>query len=149
MAEHRAAVVLFEVLKVVAACHRRSVCHGDIKVQAFPDCASCRRLTCCCSLTNVPCIDMYHSCCCMTMTAHRRHFEATESASYYLQPANFLLAKPLEQPLHALAPGNRPQAGWLKAIDFGCAQQLVGNKPLTRRTGTPVYMVRISCWMIC
>jgi serine/threonine protein kinase len=32
LAEHRAAVVLFEVLKVVAACHRRSVCHGDIKV---------------------------------------------------------------------------------------------------------------------
>ncbi len=31
--------------------------------------------------------------------------------------------------------------GWLKAIDFGCAQQIIGSKPLTRRTGTPVYMV--------
>jgi hypothetical protein len=61
-----------------------------------------------------------------------------------LQPANFLLAKPLDQPLHALAPGDRPPPGWLKAIDFGCAQQLNGDKPLTRRTGTPVYMVRIS-----
>jgi hypothetical protein len=28
-------VVLFEVLKVVAACHRRSVCHGDIKVHIW------------------------------------------------------------------------------------------------------------------
>ena len=60
-----------------------------------------------------------------------------------LQPANFLLARPLEQPLHALAPGERPPPGWLKAIDFGCAQQMVGDKPLTRRTGTPVYMVRV------
>lgn len=33
--------------------------------------------------------------------------------------------------------------GWLKAIDFGCAQQIIGSKPLTRRTGTPVYMVRL------
>ena len=37
--------------------------------------------------------------------------------------------------------------GWLKAIDFGCAQQIIGSKPLTRRTGTPVYMVslRVHC----
>ena len=33
--EHCVAVVLFEVLKVVAACHRRSVFHGDIKVRCF------------------------------------------------------------------------------------------------------------------
>ncbi len=46
------------------------------------------------------------------------------------------------QTIHSLAPGERPlEAGWLNSIDFGCAQQIVGNKPLSRRTGTPVYMV--------
>ena len=28
-------MVLFEVLQVVAACHRRGVCHGDIKPANF------------------------------------------------------------------------------------------------------------------
>ncbi len=47
LAEHQAAVVLSEVLRVVAACHRRSVCHGDIKVLVYacvlltlPSCSS-------------------------------------------------------------------------------------------------------------
>ena len=35
LAEHQVAVVLFEVLQVVAACHRRGVCHGDIKPANF------------------------------------------------------------------------------------------------------------------
>lgn len=46
------------------------------------------------------------------------------------------------QPIRSLRPGERVlETGWLKAIDFGCAQQIIGDKPLTRRTGTPVYMV--------
>lgn len=35
LSEHQAAVVLFEVLQMVAACHRVGVCHGDIKPANF------------------------------------------------------------------------------------------------------------------
>ena len=49
------------------------------------------------------------------------------------------------QPIHGLRFGQLPaEGGWLKAIDFGCAQHINGSKPLSRRTGTPVYMVRAS-----
>lgn len=81
--------MVWEVLKVVTACHSSGVCHGDIK------------------------------------------------------PANFLLSEKLPAPLQQLQPGCRPAAGpWLKAIDFGCAQLAPASKQLSRRTGTPVYMVR-------
>lgn len=87
LTEHQAAVVLFEVLLMVKACHRVGVCHGDIK------------------------------------------------------PANFLMSRQLPQSLHTMSPGDRaPDPGWLKAIDFGCAQQVPPDKYLSRRTGTPVYM---------
>ena len=83
------AAVLWEVLKVVSACHAAGVCHGDIK------------------------------------------------------PANFLLARKLPRPLHLVPAGARPDDGpWLIAIDFGCAQLAPPSKKLSRRTGTPVYMVR-------
>ena len=82
------AAVVWEVLKVVTACHAAGVCHGDIK------------------------------------------------------PANFLLARKLPRPLHMVPAGARPDDGpWLVAIDFGCAQLAPPTKQLTRRTGTPVYMV--------
>ena len=84
------AAVVWEVLKVVTACHAAGVCHGDIK------------------------------------------------------PANFLLSRKLPRPLHMVPAGTRPDDGpWLVAIDFGCAQLAPPTKQLTRRTGTPVYMV--SC----
>ena len=84
------AAVVWEVLKVVTACHAAGVCHGDIK------------------------------------------------------PANFLLSRKLARPLHMVPAGARPDDGpWLIAIDFGCAQLAPPTKQLTRRTGTPVYMV--SC----
>lgn len=41
-------------------------------------------------------------------------------------------------PLTAIASGS-VAGGWLKAIDFGCAQA-VQQRPLARRTGTPVFM---------
>lgn len=51
------------------------------------------------------------------------------------------------QSIHQMKPGDRaPDPGWLKAIDFGCAQQVINSKPLSRRTGTPVYMVRPSVY---
>ncbi len=88
--EHQVAAVVWEVLKVVTACHAAGVCHGDIK------------------------------------------------------PANFLLSRKLPRPLHMVPAGARPDDGpWLVAIDFGCAQLAPPTKQLTRRTGTPVYMV--SC----
>ena len=31
---------------------------------------------------------------------------------------------------------------WLKSIDFGCAQPVEPGVPLTRKTGTPMFMVR-------
>lgn len=33
--EHQVAVLLFEILRVVAACHRRGICHGDVKPANF------------------------------------------------------------------------------------------------------------------
>lgn len=48
-------------------------------------------------------------------------------------------------PLTAIASGS-VAGGWLKAVDFGCAQA-VQQRPLVRRTGTPVFMapeVRMS-----
>ena len=41
-------------------------------------------------------------------------------------------------PLTAIASGS-VAGGWLKAVDFGCAQA-VQQRPLVRRTGTPVFM---------
>ncbi len=41
--------------------------------------------------------------------------------------------------------------GWLKAIDFGCTQAVI-QRPLARRTGTPVFMapeVRAPCVTVC
>ena len=59
-----------------------------------------------------------------------------------IKPANFLLTEKLRRPLSQLQPGCRPADGpWLKAIDFGCAQLAPAGKLLSRRTGTPVYMV--------
>jgi hypothetical protein len=36
----------------------------------------------------------------------------------------------------------QPPGTWLRAIDFGCAQQVEEGVPLTRKTGTPMFMVR-------
>lgn len=35
-----------------------------------------------------------------------------------------------------------PSGSWLRAIDFGCAQYVEEGVPLTRKTGTPMFMVR-------
>jgi serine/threonine protein kinase len=60
-----------------------------------------------------------------------------------IKPANFLLARKLPRSLHLVPAGARPDDGpWLIAIDFGCAQLAPPMKKLSRRTGTPVYMVR-------
>ena len=41
-------------------------------------------------------------------------------------------------------PSGRLQPGtWLRAIDFGCAQKVEEGVSLTRKTGTPMFMVRI------
>lgn len=36
----------------------------------------------------------------------------------------------------------KPPGSWLRAIDFGCAQQVEDGVTLTRKTGTPMFMVR-------
>eukprot|EP00200_Dunaliella_tertiolecta_P002107 CAMPEP_0202344348 /NCGR_PEP_ID=MMETSP1126-20121109/4076_1 /ASSEMBLY_ACC=CAM_ASM_000457 /TAXON_ID=3047 /ORGANISM="Dunaliella tertiolecta, Strain CCMP1320" /LENGTH=412 /DNA_ID=CAMNT_0048935541 /DNA_START=77 /DNA_END=1315 /DNA_ORIENTATION=- len=60
-----------------------------------------------------------------------------------VKPANFCIKDKTNNPLlysaqeAAVVP--RPKS-WLKAIDFGCSQQLPGLRSLTKRTGTPVYM---------
>ena len=46
-------------------------------------------------------------------------------------------------PLTAIASGS-VAGGWLKAVDFGCAQA-VQQRPLVRRTGTPVFMAPEVC----
>ncbi|KAF5830992.1 kinase-like domain-containing protein [Dunaliella salina] len=60
-----------------------------------------------------------------------------------VKPANFCIKDKANNPLlhsaqeAAIVPQPR---SWLKAIDFGCSQQLPGLRSLTKRTGTPVYM---------
>lgn len=152
LAEHQAAVVLSEVLRVVAACHRRSVCHGDIKVLAYacvfvtqPYCSSrieasaarhCELLPLCIGPVSLSCSNQKME---VLHVSFRDPLPAF--APVVLQPANFLMARPLGSPLHSVSAGELPPPGWLKAIDFGCAQQVNSDKPLSRRTGTPVYMV--------
>jgi calcium-dependent protein kinase len=55
-----------------------------------------------------------------------------------IKPANFMLRQRHKDPLKAIESGQLGPC-WLRAIDFGCSQ-LVGSAPLSRRTGTPVYM---------
>ncbi len=56
-------------------------------------------------------------------------------------------------PLTAIASGS-VAGGWLKAIDFGCTQAVI-QRPLARRTGTPVFMapevraLRVICASGC
>ena len=57
-----------------------------------------------------------------------------------IKPANFMLAARARDPLAAIEAGALGAAsGWLRAVDFGCSQA-VTERPLCRRTGTPVYM---------
>ena len=49
-------------------------------------------------------------------------------------------------PLTAIASGS-VAGGWLKAVDFGCAQA-VQQRPLVRRTGTPVFMAPEVRWVL-
>jgi calcium-dependent protein kinase len=57
-----------------------------------------------------------------------------------IKPANFMLASATRDPLAAIEAGQLGgPSGWLRAVDFGCSQA-VGERPLCRRTGTPVYM---------
>lgn len=81
--ERQAALVLYECLRVIAACHSLNVVHGDVK------------------------------------------------------PANFLLKQHLRNPLPLIEAASI--TNWLKAIDFGCSQEVRGLR-FSRRTGTPVYM---------
>lgn len=37
----------------------------------------------------------------------------------------------------------------MRAIDFGCAQYVEDGVPLTRKTGTPMFMVRFSAACGC
>lgn len=57
-----------------------------------------------------------------------------------VKPANFMLSQLLD-PSRPLEDLERLQPGtWLKAIDFGCAQPVTPGVPLTRKTGTPIFM---------
>ncbi|KAK9813179.1 hypothetical protein WJX72_010182 [[Myrmecia] bisecta] len=57
-----------------------------------------------------------------------------------IKPANFLLKEP-----QALSKGlverlAQAETCWLRAVDFGCSQPASQGEPLSRRTGTPVFM---------
>ena len=57
-----------------------------------------------------------------------------------IKPANFMLAQRVNNPLRAIEVGELGPAGWLRVVDFGCSQAVLPERPLCRRTGTPVYM---------
>lgn len=62
-----------------------------------------------------------------------------------VKPANFCLKhqtrNPLVSPQTDFSDYHTSKSmSWLKAIDFGCSQLLPGNRRLSKRTGTPVYM---------
>lgn len=78
--ERQASLVLYDCLRVIAACHSLNVVHGDVK------------------------------------------------------PANFLLKQRLRNPMPLIEAGS--VTDWLKAIDFGCSQEVRGIR-FSRRTGTP------------
>lgn len=69
--------------------------------------------------------------------------EACHAHNFYhgdVKPANFMLKDfpkigPDEPTFQKTQPGQ-----WLKAIDFGCAQYVEPGLPLTRKTGTPMFM---------
>eukprot|EP00798_Chlamydomonas_sp_ICE-L_P025630 gene25630-11287_t len=52
-----------------------------------------------------------------------------------VKPANFCVKDPLSNPLL----GGTSATPWLKALDFGCSQNL-GHKRLFKRSGTPIFM---------
>lgn len=56
-----------------------------------------------------------------------------------VKPANFCLKHAKRNPFYSDDPAVAA-VPWLKALDFGCSQHLVGSKRLSKRTGTPVYM---------
>ncbi|KAK9824487.1 hypothetical protein WJX72_010717 [[Myrmecia] bisecta] len=56
-----------------------------------------------------------------------------------VKPANFMLARSYSDPKAAIE-GPPLQGAWLKAVDLGGSQVVSGDKRLTRRSGTPVYM---------
>ncbi len=87
MSERQTALVIYECLKVIAACHAEGLVHGDVK------------------------------------------------------PANFLLKQRMRNPLALIESG--AVRGWLRAIDFGCSQEMRGSQ-LSRRTGTP----GASFWLV-
>lgn len=51
-----------------------------------------------------------------------------------VKPANFLLKQRLRNPMPLIEAGS--VTDWLKAIDFGCSQEVRGIR-FSRRTGTP------------
>jgi calcium-dependent protein kinase len=78
--------IMHEALQTVAACHKHSLYHGDVK------------------------------------------------------PANFMLRDEARPGAKGLGLEKQPPGTWLRAIDFGCAQQVEEGVPLTRKTGTPMFM---------
>ena len=56
-----------------------------------------------------------------------------------VKPANFCLRDINRNFFHINSPGSN-----LRAIDFGCSQFL-GARRLSKRTGTPIFMVGAAC----
>eukprot|EP00798_Chlamydomonas_sp_ICE-L_P028394 gene28394-31530_t len=56
-----------------------------------------------------------------------------------VKPANFCLKDAHHNPLFSADP-ELATLPWIKALDFGCSQNLRGSKRLFKRSGTPVYM---------
>jgi calcium-dependent protein kinase len=57
-----------------------------------------------------------------------------------VKPANFMLKDEPRVGARGLGLDKLPAGSWLRAIDFGCAQYVQEGVPLTRKTGTPMFM---------
>lgn len=57
-----------------------------------------------------------------------------------VKPANFMLRDEPHIGAKGLGLEKKPPGSWLRAIDFGCAQQVEDGVALTRKTGTPMFM---------
>lgn len=117
MAEHDAALVVMEVLHVLAECNRQKVCYADVKPanillkRRYPDLQPSRLSNC-------------------QVSVHRRMCMLCTSTS-----CSIALADCQTPPAHSVHAGSQDAPPEVRVIDFGCSQFVLDGTKLEKRTG--------------
>lgn len=144
LAERQAAMVVYEVLQLLSACHNSGILHGDVKPSNFM-LALGNPL----SPVSIPAAgasQAEHRAARRDIAAEMIEAEAAGLTSFTISanrapgPSSPMFC-PVSRDDSSASSMHVPYAsGWLKGIDFGCSNGAPDHTVLNKITGTPAYM---------